>query len=349
MFTNKSKLKNPQHLDTLWTGAEAKSEFEQTITPSYDKMFHDLNRLFITSKLPNNSKEFSDHQSFDFERELQNRVLSFNHLLRMSGQTKDNCFFINLRDYFHKDIQKGLKASFGNLTTVQKFNNLQSSLKANEYLRSDYPVQKFTFTPSSNLIEFKEVSGVPLAIVDHDISSGKFLKRTSSGVLIRNEIDQNIGMAVVNKVCDSSQINAERLISTIQHEFVHACNTFTINKNQSEEVSPSRTSRLRSFRDEFMAYEMTNNTLGGDIDWVNRAFFYLKQDDPDYKEFSNITKSWMQVMDRSLFKNAKDKRLGFAIRNYLFFHAKKIEDINLNNKDTVKKIIDITGIDISSI
>lgn len=214
-------------------------------------------------------------------------------------------------------------------------------------MSNDFPVQKFTLTPSCSLIDFKEVSGVPLAI-DHIISSGKFLKRTSSGILIRNETDHNVGMAIVNKVCGSSQVNTQRLIATIQHEFVHACNTFTIDKNQSEEVNPSRANRLRSFRDEFMTYEMTDNTLGDDIDWVNRAFFYLKIEDPDYKEFSNITKSWMQVMDRSLFKNAKDKRLGFAIRNYLFFHAKKIEDIDLNNKDTVKKIIDVTGIDITS-
>lgn len=81
-------------------------------------MFQDLNRLFITSRLPNDDRDSCRQHYFDFDKELQNRVLSFNHLLRMSCQTKDNCFFVNLREYFHKDIQKGLKANFGNLTTV---------------------------------------------------------------------------------------------------------------------------------------------------------------------------------------------------------------------------------------
>ena len=94
---------------------------------------------------------------------------------------------------------------------------------------------------------------------------------------------------------------------------------------------------------------MTDSSIKDSVDWINSAFFYLKPNDSDHKEFSNISQSWIRIMDKSLFRNAKDKRLGFAIRNYLFFYAKRIEDIDLNNEDTIKKILEITGIDVSLI
>ena len=345
MHTNKQSYKPQRSIDSTLIDLESKTEFEQLITPSYDKLFMDINQLAKEAKRSKTTthKPNSTVETFDYNAELDTRVLSFNHLLRISGQTKDNCFFINLRDYFRKDIQKGLGDSFRGIETVQKFNNLQDSLKKSNYLPEDHILRKFSLDSKDRSLIFKEVSGVPLVIIDIESSSGEFLKGTSAGVMIRNKENLNVGMAAVNRN------QSQDILRTIQHEYVHACNTFILDNNETGETDLLRANRLRAFRDEYLAYEMTDSSIKDSVDWINSAFFYLKPNDSDHKEFSNISQSWIRIMDKSLFRNAKDKRLGFAIRNYLFFYAKRIEDIDLNNEDTIKKILEITGIDVSLI